>query len=125
MASTDTGHHEGPDAPALDEAAHRDFVTDHPPREHDHPKDSLYVVIALVLAVLTALEVSTYYLDFGRLFLPTLLVLMSVKFWLVVQFFMHLKFDAKIFGRLFWTGLLLALGVYAAALATFQVFLSS
>ena len=50
---------------------------------------------------------------------------MSVKFWLVVQFFMHLKFDAKIFGRLFWTGLLLTLGVYAAALATFQVFLSS
>ena len=62
--------------------------------------------------------------DFGPLFLPTLLVLMSVKFWLVVLFFMHLKFDAKIFGRLFWTGLLLALGVYAAALATFQVFYS-
>ena len=68
---------------------------------------------------------STYYLDFGRLFLPTLLVLMAMKFWLVVLFFMHLKFDAKIFGRLFWTGLLLALGVYAAALATFQVFFSS
>jgi cytochrome c oxidase subunit 4 len=125
MASTDTGHHEGPDAPALDESASADVATpQHGPKEHDHPKDSLYVVIALVLAVLTALEVSTYYLDFGALFLPTLLVLMSVKFWLVVQFFMHLKFDAKIFGRLFWTGLFLALGVYVAALATFQVFLS-
>ena len=67
---------------------------------------------------------STYYLDFGALFLPTLLVLMAVKFWLVVQFFMHLKFDAKIFGRLFWTGLLLAVSVYVAALATFQVFFS-
>ena len=49
---------------------------------------------------------------------------MAVKFWLVAQFFMHLKFDAKIFGRLFWTGLLLAVSVYVAALATFQVFFS-
>ena len=49
---------------------------------------------------------------------------MAVKFWLVVQFFMHLKFDAKIFGRLFWTGLLLAAFVYVGALATFQVFFS-
>ena len=97
----------------------------HGPGEHDHPKDSLYVVIALILAGLTALEVSTYYLDFGALFLPTLLVLMAVKFWLVVQFFMHLKFDAPVFGRLFWTGVVLAAVVYIAALATFEVFFSS
>jgi cytochrome c oxidase subunit 4 len=90
--------------------------------EHEHPKDSLYVLIAVILAALTAMEVSTYYLDFGPLFLPVLLTLMVVKFVLVVLFFMHLKFDAKIFGRLFWTGLLLAVFVYCAALATFQVF---
>ena len=64
------------------------------PHEHDHPKDSLYIVIALILAVLTALEVMTYYVDIGKLFLPTLLVLMTVKFLLVVLFFMHVKFDA-------------------------------
>ena len=63
-----------------------------------------------------------YYLDIGPLFVPTLLLLMSVKFLLVVLFFMHVKFDAPIFGRLFWTGLGLAVAVYLAALATFQVF---
>ena len=92
------------------------------PHEHAHPPDSLYIVIALILAVLTALEVMTYYIDIGKLFIPTLIVLMCVKFLLVVLFFMHVKFDAPIFGRLFWTGLGLAVAVYLAALATFQVF---
>lgn len=92
------------------------------PHEHVHPKDSLYIIIALILAALTALEVMTYYIDFGKLFLPTLLVLMTVKFLLVVLFFMHVKFDAPIFGRFFWTGVILAVLVYVATLATFQVF---
>ena len=47
---------------------------------------------------------------------------MAVKFLLVVLFFMHLKFDAKIFGRLFWAGFFLAVSVYAAALTTFKFF---
>jgi cytochrome c oxidase subunit 4 len=64
----------------------------------------------------------TYYVDIGKLFLPTLLVLMTVKFLLVVLFFMHVKFDAPLFGRIFWTGLILAVCVYLATLATFQVF---
>jgi cytochrome c oxidase subunit 4 len=90
--------------------------------EHDHPKESLYITVAVILAALTGLEILTYYVDFGRLFLPALLTLMAVKFLLVALFFMHLKFDAKIFGRLFWSGLILAVVVYVAALATFQVF---
>ena len=90
--------------------------------EHDHPKDSLYVLIAVILAAMTAMEVSTYYLDFGPLFLPVLLTLMVVKFVLVVLFFMHLKFDAKIFGRLFWAGFFLAVIVYCVALSTFHFF---
>jgi hypothetical protein len=35
---------------------------------------------------------------------------------------MHVKYDAKVFGRLFYTGLGLAVGVYAAFLATFKFF---
>ena len=99
---------------------------DHPvplgPHEHAHPPDSLYILIALILAALTALEVMLYYIDIGPLFVPTLLLLMAAKFLLVVLFFMHVKFDAPIFGRLFWTGLGLAVAVYLAALAMFQVF---
>jgi cytochrome c oxidase subunit 4 len=49
---------------------------------------------------------------------------MAVKFVLVVLFFMHLKFDSAIFGRLFWSGFFLAVLVYVAALSTFHFFLS-
>ncbi len=81
-----------------------------------------YVRIALILAAITALEVSTYYVDFGRLFLPALLIMMVIKFVMVVSYFMHLKFDNKLFSWLFYTGLILAVGVYCAALATFKFF---
>lgn len=81
-----------------------------------------YVRIALILAAITGLEVSTYYVDFGRLFLPALLIMMVIKFVMVVSYFMHLKFDNKMFSWLFYSGLVLAVGVYCAALATFKFF---
>ena len=69
------------------------------------------------------MEVYASYADWlGNAFLPLLLILMAIKFVLVVLFFMHLKFDAKIFGRLFWAGFFLAVTVYIAALATFKFF---
>jgi cytochrome c oxidase subunit 4 len=93
--------------------------------EHEHGmSDAGYVRIAIILAVITALEVSTYYVDFGPFFMPALLTMMVVKFVMVVSYFMHLKFDNKIFGFLFYTGLGLALFVYFAALATFKFFVS-
>lgn len=91
--------------------------------EHHGATDKQYVIIALVLAVLTAIEVSTYYIDFGPLFMPTLFILMAIKFVTVVSFFMHLRFDNKLFSYLFYSGLLLALAVYIGALSTFKFFL--
>lgn len=81
-----------------------------------------YVKVAIILAALTALEVATYFVDFGPFFMPVLLTLMCVKFFIVVSYFMHLKFDSKIFSFMFYAGLFLAIGVYAAALATFKFF---
>jgi len=81
-----------------------------------------YIKVAIVLAALTALEVATYFVDFGPFFMPVLLVLMCVKFFIVVSYFMHLKFDSKIFSFMFYAGLFLAIGVYAAFLATFKFF---
>lgn len=93
--------------------------------QHDHGmSDSGYVKIALILAAITALEVSTYYVDFGPLFLPALLIMMVVKFLTVVSYFMHLKFDNRLFGFLFYVGLGLALFVYFVALATFHFFIA-
>jgi cytochrome c oxidase subunit 4 len=89
--------------------------------EHAHGT-RYYVVIAAILATITALETSTYWIDFGPLFMPLLLTLMAVKFFMVVLFFMHLKDDAKLFSWLFYAGLFLALGVYIAAALTFRFF---
>ena len=91
--------------------------------EADHPRDALYLKVAGALFVLTGLEVySTYAEWLGSAFIPLLLTMMAIKFLLVVLFFMHLKFDAKIFGRLFWAGFFLAVSVYVAALTTFKFF---
>ena len=92
---------------------------------HEHGmSDAGYIKIAIILALITALEVSTYYVDFGPLFMPALLTMMVVKFVMVVSYFMHLKFDSKIFSFLFYTGLGLALFVYMLALATFKFFIA-
>lgn len=85
--------------------------------------DAGYIRIAIILAAITGLEVSTYYVDFGVLFLPALLIMMVIKFVMVVSYFMHLKFDNKMFSFLFYAGLVLAIGVYAAFLATFKFFI--
>jgi cytochrome c oxidase subunit 4 len=93
--------------------------------EQDHGmSDAGYIKIALILAAITALEVSTYYVDFGPLFMPSLMIMMVVKFVMVVSYFMHLKFDSRIFSFMFYTGLGLALFVYITALATFKFFIS-
>jgi cytochrome c oxidase subunit IV len=89
--------------------------------EH-HKPDSYYIKVAVFLAVLTALETSTYYVDFGPLFMPALLGMMVIKFITVILLFMHLKDDHKMFSWLFYAGLGLAIGVYVAALLTFRYF---
>ena len=90
---------------------------------HHGATDKQYILIALILAVMTAAEVTLSYVDVGPLFLPALLILMATKFITVVSYFMHLKFDNKLFSALFYTGLFLAVGVYCGALATFKFFM--
>ena len=86
--------------------------------------DAGYIKIALILAAITGLEVSTYYVDFGPLFMPSLMIMMVVKFVMVVSYFMHLKFDNKLFSLMFYIGLGLALFVYITTLATFKFFIA-
>ena len=42
---------------------------------HEHPSAKEYIRIGVILAVLTALEVATYYVDVGGALVPTLIVL--------------------------------------------------
>jgi cytochrome c oxidase subunit 4 len=92
----------------------------HAPHEHAHPGPAEYVKVALVLAVVTALEVGAYYLHSipRGAFAAMLLVMMAVKFSLVGLWFMHLRFDSPLFRRLFITGIVLALIVYTIAFTT-------
>ena len=90
--------------------------------QHDHPTNRYFIWTALVLALFTALETSTYWIDFGSFATPLLLILMSIKFFVILMVFMHLKYDSKLFGAMFYIGLGLAIGVYVATLATFQFF---
>ena len=88
-----------------------------------HPSDRHYVNIAVALAVITGLEVGTYYLDLPSVpLLAILLVMMAIKFFLVASQFMHLKFDSAILSRIFYGGLFLAVIVYMIALSTFRLF---
>jgi cytochrome c oxidase subunit IV len=69
---------------------------------HEHPGPRKYVMIGIVLSILTAAEVAAYYIDaLSPVLVPILLVLSAAKFILVVQFYMHLKFDSKIFTSVF------------------------
>ncbi|HCV37026.1 MAG TPA: hypothetical protein DF783_08865 [Acidimicrobiaceae bacterium] len=83
---------------------------------HEHPSDGKYIQIAAILGVLTALEVATYFVDIGPALIPALMVLMVVKFFLVVAWFMHLRFDSSLFTKFFVSGLVLATAVYVIAL---------
>ena len=90
--------------------------------ERAHPTSAKYVAIALILAVITIVEVAIVYMDFlGGVLGPVLVILSAAKFALVVMFFMHLRFDNRLFSTMFVTGLLLATGVLITLLALFRV----
>ena len=90
--------------------------------EHHIPTDRYFIKIALILAALTAAETATYWVPLGAFATPTLLLMMSIKFWIIIRVFMHLKFDSKIFSTMFYIGLGLAIFVYCVFLSTFQFF---
>lgn len=92
--------------------------------EHEHPSDGKYFQIAIILAVLTAIEVVLSYTEDKVGAHPTTVLLLgfaAVKFYIVVMWFMHLKFDHPWFRRLFVAGLVLAGFCYVAYLSTLHV----
>lgn len=89
---------------------------------HHVPSDRYFIKVALFLAVLTAAETATYWVDLGSIATPSLLLMMAIKFWVIIRIFMHLKFDSALFGLMFYIGLGLAIAVYCVYLFTFQFF---
>jgi len=89
--------------------------------DHGHPPERVYWTVAGVLAILTLLELSTFY--WPAAWQPwtsyLILIMMAIKFALVALFFMHLKFDDNLLRRIFFFGLGLAVAVYVVMLSVF------
>ena len=80
----------------------------------------IYIQIAMLLAVITGLELVTVYLPFLKWLLVTVLVVLStVKFMFVIFYFMHLRWDKAFCTILFFIGLVLAGGTMWALLQLF------
>jgi cytochrome c oxidase subunit 4 len=66
--------------------------------------------------------VTVTYLDFlDAAVVPLLLVMAAAKFLIVVGWFMHLRFDAPIYRKLFYLGVIAAPILFGAVLFTFGV----
>ncbi|MES1259081.1 MAG: cytochrome C oxidase subunit IV family protein [Gemmatimonadota bacterium] len=98
--------------------------------DHAHTSGAKYVQIAVILFVLTALEVALYEVAheagtdgfaafLASNFVVILLGLSALKFWYVVMFYMHLKNDTKILSWLFAFSLLIAVVVIFALFVLF------
>ncbi|MFQ5471589.1 MAG: cytochrome C oxidase subunit IV family protein [Dehalococcoidia bacterium] len=87
--------------------------------DEGHPSALEYAQIGIVLAIVTAVEVALYYVDLSHNTLVGLLLALSaLKFALVVLWFMHLKFDTRLFSILCVVGILLAIAIFTVALST-------
>ena len=73
--------------------------------QHSHPVHGTrtYWIIGIILFVVTALEIGAYVIEesLGPMATTVILALSAVKFVLVVMFFMHLKYDSKVFTGIF------------------------
>ena len=109
MAHNETaprGGHHTPDSHGAAAAAH---AAAHD--AHAHPTWKQYKWVALILTLITVLEVWVYYIPAfvaTKLFVPSLLIMSAVKFAIVVLFYMHLKYDARLFRALFTGPLIIA-----------------
>ena len=99
--------------------------TSPPPGGHDtrHPSPKEYIRIAVILAVITGIEVAIYYLDLSpSVLIPALFAFSLLKFVLVVLWFMHLRFDSRTYARFFLMGLAGAVTLFLIVLMLFRVF---
>ncbi|HEX8694486.1 MAG TPA: cytochrome C oxidase subunit IV family protein [Longimicrobium sp.] len=94
--------------------------------QHGHPTRKFYIVIGVILIVLTVFEVLGYLGEVNGVFAPgtaaaVILFLSGLKFFSVVAYYMHLKFDHKLFTGIFVFPALLATLVIGGMILLFHV----
>ena len=73
--------------------------------ERSHPTPRTYWLIALFLAVITAIEITVPSISaLDPIKVPALWLLAGVKFFTVVGFFMHLRYEKRLYRTLFFFG---------------------
>jgi cytochrome c oxidase subunit 4 len=90
-----------------------------------HPSPFKYVMIAVILCVVTALEIGVSYMEGSipdGLIVVLLMVMAIMKFAIVAAYYMHLVTDRQIFRRFFVLGLSAAVVLYLIVLSTLNVF---
>jgi cytochrome c oxidase subunit 4 len=93
----------------------------HKEHEGGHASPGFYWMIAGILTIITGVEVAIFYIEaLAPVLVPLLLVLSTVKFVMVVMFFMHLKSDSKVFSVLFLAGLSVAVFVVVMMIILYQ-----
>ncbi|MEZ5225823.1 MAG: cytochrome C oxidase subunit IV family protein [Acidimicrobiales bacterium] len=92
----------------------------------EHVAEKSYWIVFLSLAIITAVEIAWSYLGLSGIALVVpLVIMMIVKFFVVAGVFMHLYFDLKFvngkyFSIMFGFGLVLAVAVFLAVVASFD-----
>ncbi len=102
------------------EQAHHPSTEAH--HEGSHPGAGVYIWVATILAIVTVVELLIIYLPLGRpLLITVLLGLSAAKFYTVAMFFMHLRYDDKLFSIIFGGGIALTLSILVALFALFGI----
>ena len=86
-----------------------------------HPTPRQYVLIAVVLVVVTGIEIATSYIDtvHTNFIIVALFLMAALKFFLVAAWYMHMKVDQPFFRRVFVVGMVGAGIVYGILLLVF------
>jgi cytochrome c oxidase subunit IV len=89
--------------------------------QHSHPKPIFYIWIFVFLFVITALEVIVTFEPLRSILpqVPTLLLMAVLKGVPIVLFYMHLKYDSRVFSAFFVVGLILAISMIVTFMALF------
>ncbi|KXU34491.1 hypothetical protein AXK11_08350 [Cephaloticoccus primus] len=90
------------------------------PHHGDDNKFQIYVKIAMLLAVITGIEIVVIFFPFAKWVIVTILAALSlVKFLYVIFYFMHLRWDKAFCTVLFFIGMIMAGGTLWALIAIF------
>lgn len=87
------------------------------PKEVEKRSHPNYVGVFIILGVLTLIEIGVTYLPLPRI--PVLVPLAILKAALVALYYMHLKFDRRVFTALFAMGLIMGVGLLISLVIIF------